>query len=399
MSNYPFPSDEIHIAAYDSSDNDKKTSDYICNGKDDQNIIEEAIDSFSCQSSEKARGFRIILHAGNYYISAFNKTNKYGHVAILLPAFTNTSFYHIGFSVVGSTNTENTTLHLTKDCYNSINSSDNYSFFGCESKNWNHYTFKDLYVTIPDSQKNIVCFDGRMMGSMGITRCKCLCDTRGNYQIVSKPLPVEGFIAFLGTLGSNNMWQEKWEFCQAEGFGQGFAVGSEHLLLHKCAALFGRYGFTFNNYEIDDGAVVHPMTLIGCIDEANANLWKFGHSNTKQCINAYNTSFEIFPEWFAQEGNFAKENSPGEYVGHIDYVINHGYYTENDKTAQFWESGMGINFETINNTHKKICTKEERLSYFPNYGQEIYDLTLSKKVICIDPQKKIWVDCMGNVVD
>ena len=58
-----------------------------------------------------------------------------------------------------------------------------------------------------------------MMGAMGLRRCKCLCDSRGSYLNVKTPLPVEGFVAFMGTYGSNNMWEEKWEICQAEGFG------------------------------------------------------------------------------------------------------------------------------------------------------------------------------------
>ena len=96
---------------------------------------------------------------------------------------------------------------------------------------------------------------------------------------VNPQLPVEGFVAFMGTYGSNNIWESRWEICQAEGFGQGFAVGSEHLTLFKCAALFGKYGYTFNNYNNNFGAVVHPITLIGCGDEANANCGNFVKTN------------------------------------------------------------------------------------------------------------------------
>lgn len=160
------------------------------------------------------------------------------------------------------------------------------------------------------------------MGAMGLRRCKCICETKGDYFKPKKTLPVEGFVAFMGTYGSNNMWEEKWEFCQAEGFGQAFAVGSEHLVIQKCAAVFGRYGFTFNNYFCDFGAVVHPITIISCSDEANGNLWKFGKNKYKQCIKAINMSFELLPGWLKLEGHYAREENAGDYVGHIDYVAN-----------------------------------------------------------------------------
>ena len=233
------------------------------------------------------------------------------------------------------------------------------------------------------------------MGSMGLRRCKCLCDTRGNYSQVKEPLPAEGFVAFMGTYGSNNMWEEKWEFCQAEGFGQGFAVGNEHLLLHKCAALFGRYGFTFNNYP-SMYTIAHPMTLLNCIDEANANFWKFAKNTFKQCINAYNTSFELMPHWFALDGHYAREEHPGDYYGCIDYVINHGYATENDPTCALWEEGSGIHFRAVNNIQKTICTTAERLGYAPNYGQEVFDSDLNKKLIYTGSG---WYDMLGNPAD
>lgn len=387
--------DVIYISAADSSENDKSISDYICNGNDDQDVIQKAIDSIAVEKCGEIRGVRIVLLPGNYYISAFPRRDQNGHVAIMTGAVTN-SFEHIGILISGSEHTESTALYITKECYDSLDAGESYSIFGCAAHNWNHHVFKDLYVTVPDSQKNIICFDGRNMGAVGYRRCKCICKTKGDYGRVTPKLPVEGFIAFMGTYGSNNMWEEKWEFCQAEGFGQGFCVGSEHLLMHKCAALFGRYGFTFNNYFCDFGAVVHSITLLNCVDEANANLWKLGKNKYKQCINAYNISLEVVPAWFRLGGDFAREENPGDYVGHIDFVGNQGFYTQNDPSLKFWEEGSGINFETVNNTHKKVCTTRERLGYAANHGQELFDTDLNKKVIFTG---KKWVDCMGNNAD
>ena len=389
-------SDAIYVAAADSSETDQQIADYICDGKDDQYTIQKAVDEITKREKDEVRGKRICLLSGNYYISDFPQENAWGKAAVLIDNVTN-AFEHIGILICGSEHTESTCIHITKECYDQLDDNTSYSIFAAKDHNWNHHVFKDLYVTVPDNQKKIVCFDGRLMGSLGMTRCKCICKAKGNYSNINRQLPVEDFVAFMGTYGSNNMWQEKWEFCQAEGFGQGFAVGSEHLLMHKCAALFGRYGFTFNNYPCNFGAVVHPMTLLSCIDEANANLWKFGKNDMKQCINAYNTSFEVVPGWFELEGHYATEERPGDYVGHIDYVCNQGFYTENSVSIRLWEEGSGVNFDTVNNTHKKVCTSEERRSYAANIGQEVFDIDVNKKLICIQPN--VWVDAFGNTVE
>lgn len=388
--------DVICIAAADSAENDKKAADFICSGTNDEQVIQQAVNEIAKCGKNNAVGKRIILLSGNYYISEFPHENECGKVAVMIGDETN-SFEHIGILIAGSEHTESTCIHVTDECYNSINSETSYSIFACKGHNWNHHVFKDLYITVPNNQKKIICYDGRLMGSIGLERCKCICKVRGDWSHVNTQLPVEGFVAFMGTYGSNNMWQSKWEFCQAEGFGQGFAVGSEHLLIYKCAAVFGLYGYTFNNYPCDFGAIVHPITLISCSDEANANLWKFAKNKFKQCINAYNISFECVPDWFALGGIYATEENPGDYVGHIDYVANAGFYSENDSEIQFWEKGSGKNSDTVNNVHKKVCTSAERHRYAANIGQEVFDTDLNKKLIYID--YGVWVDMLGNKVE
>lgn len=390
-------SDILYVAAADSTENDKLLATYVCTGQNDQDVIQNAVDSIFLEKSGEIRGIRIALLPGNYYISAFPRKNKNGRVAIMLGNVTN-RFSHIGILVTGSPYTESTVIHITQSAYDSVKDSESCSLFGCASctetyTNWNHHVFKDLLVTVPDDQKNIICFDGRYMGSMGLRRCKCLCETRGNWNVAKPTLPLEGFVAFMGTYGSNNSWQQKWENCQAEGFGQGFAVGSEHLLMMKCVAVFGRYGFTFNNYPCEYGAVVHPITMVYCGDEANANLWKFGKNSYKQCINAYNISFELIPEWFDLGGKYALEENRGDYVGHIDYVANYGYHTPNSVEIPFWEEGSGINFKTVNNVHKTVCSSAERESYYPQIGQELFDTDLQKKLIYTADG---WKDMFGN---
>lgn len=46
----------------------------------------------------------------------------------------------------------------------------------------------------------------------------------------------------------------------------------------------------------------------------------------------------------------------------------------------------------------RYATAEERLRYYPQYGEQIFDLTLGKMVLCIDPEKRKWVDFNGGEV-
>ena len=386
--------DTLFIAASDSTEKDKESADLICTGVNDQDVIQEALDTVFSPVCGEIRGRRIMLLTGNYYITDITRKNENGRVAIMSKNVSN-RFSHIGILISGSDRTESTVIQITKEAYDSVAENESCSLFATESRNGNHHIFKDIYVTVYDDQKNIICFDGRSMGSLGLRRCKCLCDSRGGYSNVKLPLPVEGFVAFMGTYGSNNMFEFKWEFCQAEGFGQGFAMGGEHLLLNKCAALFGLYGYTFNNYPEPVGVYAHPITMMKCIDEANANLWKFAPNKYKQGVNSYNTSFEAVPHWLSL-GRHAFEERPGDYCGHIDFVANYGYFTENDPAFAVWEKGSGINFTTVNNTHKSVCSTEERLRYAANVGQEVFDTDLGKKLIYVNG---VWVDALGRPAD
>ena len=390
-----FTSDVIYVAAADSTEKDKALANYICTGVNDQDVIQEAVDTIATPKCGEIRGIRIIVLSGNYYISDFPRRNGNGRVAVMTGIETN-KYEHIGIVICGSEYTQSTIIHVTQECYDSVDPDESCSIFASADENWNQHIFKDLYITVPDDQKNIICIDGRFMGSLNLRRCKCLCDSQGSYLTPKKALPVEGFVGFMGNYGSKNMWENKWESCMADGFGQGFALGGEHLVLIKCAARFGRYGYTFNNYPLRVGIVGHPMTLFNCIDEANGNMWKFAKNNNRQCVNAYNTSFETFPEWLALEGHYSYEENPGDYCGHIDYVPNHGCDSSNCVDVPFWEKGSGIGFNTVNNVHRKVITSAERRTYSANIGQEVFDIDLGKKVIYTGSN---WYDLMGNLVD
>lgn len=94
-----------------------------------------------------------------------------------------------------------------------------------------------------------------------------------------------------------------------------------------------------------------------------------------------------------------REEVPGTWKGNIAFTAQPSWWAINTVDFKLWESdGSGSGFMTRNNTHKAVCTTEERLSYYPTLGQQIFDIDLQKMVVCTDPNQKTWVDFMGNKV-
>ena len=94
-----------------------------------------------------------------------------------------------------------------------------------------------------------------------------------------------------------------------------------------------------------------------------------------------------------------KEVYPGTWRGNIEFTAQPAWNHLNDPAFRLWESdGSGSGFRTRNTCHKLACGTEERLSYYPTYGQQIFDTDLGKLLICIDPENRTWVDTNGTTV-
>ena len=74
-----------------------------------------------------------------------------------------------------------------------------------------------------------------------------------------------------------------------------------------------------------------------------------------------------------------------------------GSYT-NDANCKFWANGHGQNMISWNEVHKKSAPSAEIQTWSPNYNQQVFDTTLNKLLICINPTTKEWVDAQGNQV-
>ena len=94
-----------------------------------------------------------------------------------------------------------------------------------------------------------------------------------------------------------------------------------------------------------------------------------------------------------------REVFPGTWKGNIDFTLQPAWCCCNTSDFQIWEKGgSGSGIKTRNNCHKTVCSTKERLSYYPTFGQQIFDLDLNRMVICVDADEKKWVVFSGNAV-
>ncbi len=98
-------------------------------------------------------------------------------------------------------------------------------------------------------------------------------------------------------------------------------------------------------------------------------------------------------------GDLMREVRPGTWRGNISFTRQPKWSAINSVDEPIWsEDGSGVGFVTRNNAHKPACGTAERLSYYPQYMQQVYDTDLNKLLICTDPAKRVWRDAMGNEV-
>lgn len=270
---------------------------------------------------------------------------------------------------------------------------------------------ENLYFSLSHNRKPIRCLDLRRCDLPEIHGVKC-----GAYDDMEaglgKPpaVPVKGCIGITMTDGSN-AGSSNFYNCGASGFYEGIQVSGEHVVLSNCYTIMNYYGYTFGNYEHNCGTN-HPITLINCMDERNVCLPLFNacgdaEKGTRRRMQGLQevTMISFNMERFAEQtpGGVLKDKMrevyPGTWRGNIEFSAQPAWNHLNEPAFDLWEDdGSGSGFRTRNSLHKLVCGTEERLSYYPTLGQQIFDTDLGKLVVCIDPKTKKWVDALGAEV-
>ncbi len=403
----------ITVAPKNYSGNVK--TDFNCTGKNDELTIQDAIEQ--CIKENK----NVMLLNGIYHIDDFHDYyNDNGpKTGICFPNnWREIKFigenHEYGFQ--GSFD-NGVVLYVSKNALDKISEETDVirgKWTDSGIQNGSSLHMENITVVLADNQHKIRCVDLRRTdrvetknitlisyGDLIINNCYNLGE--------EPPVPAEGCIGLTMTDGSNYNYSN-YTNVHTYGFDEGIQVGGEHVVLINCGAAIGRYGFTFGNYKTWCGSN-HPITLINCMDERNINLPLFnmcgdgdgkgGRIQGEQEVTFISFNMERINERVpgGKLGDLMREVYPGTWKGNIDFTVQPAWCHTNTVDFQLWENdGSGKGIKTRNNCHKVICNTAERLSYYPTYGQQIFDTDLNRMVICIDVEHKKWVDFNGREV-
>lgn len=281
------------------------------------------------------------------------------------------------------------------------------------AQNGSSLHLENISVILANNQHKIRCIDLRRSDRVEVKNVTLvsygdLIGEQSPYGLLKPPpVPAVGCIGLTMTDGSNNSYSN-YTNVQTYGFDEGIQVGGEHVVCINCGAAVGRYGFTFGNYPTHCGSN-HPITLINCMDERNIHLPLFnlcgdddgngGRLQGRQEVSLISFNMERVENLTpgGKLGDRMREVHPGTWRGAIDFTVQPAWWSLNAVDFPLWENdGSGSGIKTRNHCHKTICGTEERLSYYPTYGQQIFDTDLNTMLLCIDPANKRWVDFFGR---
>lgn len=409
--------DYIYIAASNSTDEFKSKADFVCTGENDELIIQKAI--YSCIENDK----NLYILNGIYHIDNFHDFADNGPLsAICIPNA------HREIRIIGQNHEygfqkkfdNGVVFYVSEKALNTIKSESVDVIRGRWTdrgiQNGSSLNMENIAVVLANNSHPIRCIDLRRTDRVDIKNISLL-SYGGKIAPDSDfglgtppPVPAVGCIGLTMTDGSNYDYSN-YTNVQTWGFDEGIQVGGEHVVCTNCGATMGRYGFTFGNYELHCGSN-HPITLINCLDERNINLPYFGRwcgdDNGKGDRTIGNQEVNLIGfniERVAQQtpggklGDLMKEEIPGSWCGNIEFTAQTAWCATNKVDFKIWESdGSGCGIKTRNTCHKIICSTAERNSYYPTLGQQLFDTGLNKMIVCVNPDKKLWVDFSGNEV-
>lgn len=410
---------DMVIAAYNSTDYEKEQADIVCNGTNDEIVLECAA---NCNVTLGGNS-RVLLMPGDYMIDAFRPVYEgtyvgRGHNAICVyPSIREVNTYTARFDGRYSeySNLSSDTRILVSDtCYNAINptKADEYAIIGALRRGSTNMGIKyllmglemaNIYVSPNGLEKPICCIDGIGFGVLGlenISITKSIINNDDRFIKFDTVTIADGLIGIRGVCGSNRGVRNYIKGCKVAGMYEGLAVLGEHFiiqdtLMHSCII-----GFTIGNYDVRE-KMEHPNIFIGCSVE---QCKRFG------ILNRYGATEESVSDapsqtivWIggSTENTYSYSDETVFNMDRIKEIVKGSYSgrfeTDFGDYSLFEEDGSGKNIQWINTlkNYKDIGTTTERPTYCRD-GYRYYDTTLSCEIIRYDGN---WVKALdGSIV-
>ncbi len=350
----------IIIAASDSPKQDKRLADFVCTGKNDERIINKAIEALPY-------GGTIQLLDGNYYVDAFEQE---GNSAILfgfnegrartitIKGTTENKSYNSQYGVC---------IRVTEKAMEAMDPEQTYRvFYGSPQKpvdpvtgknNWkgnyfaytyvNCANFENFLLFFANAGKKLVGLDCSKLGNCEINLVGIYTEKHFEERYLHLPAstPAEGCIGIISPRRSNDDTSRlAFNTISIGGLYVGIKTNAiDHLIMYNCSVARCTIGYWF------DGPGAKTLTMLNCADEGNTHLPRFTGTGHLTCIDFNIERFkeEYIPLDAAKNPEHrALEEVSGGWHGFISYTMQGKAFGLGD--GEFWAKGSGSNFKTVN---------------------------------------------------
>lgn len=398
----------IHVASAWASDEEKMGADYVCDGVNDGEELQQAIFDL------RARGGGVLKLSNERYIidTLFDSGNtSVGKYGIYIP----TNNFNVSLIKIEGVNFPNviqpmyfghcTRFDMSQELYDSLGENEIVNMIGVKpvisgsgkvsrSSVGCTLSAENIAINIPAPQKKIIGVNCEYAYNMQLKGIHC-----GLTEYAGDPQEKDGKIinSVIDCIGIRTLYGYNWgsgyhiDDCNVRGWGLGFDISGEHLIMQNACARFVNTGFRFGHFG-DDTMMSHPNTLINCCEEWLLHGMVLEGNGLGQSLNIIDFNIEDMTSNGWGRKTYAKESKPGSYHGTLTYTTTRDSYK--NAPHKFWEDGSGINILT-RDLNDKFSGATENRPQNPQNNQQYFDTTLNKMLYYINGS---WYDAMGTVI-
>lgn len=399
----------IHVASAWASDEEKMGADYVCDGVNDGEELQQAIFDL------RARGGGVLKLSNERYIidTLFDSGNtSVGKYGIYIP----TNNFNVSLIKIEGVNFPNviqpmyfghcTRLDMSQELYDSLGENEIVSMIGVKpvisgsgkvsrSSVGCTLSIENVAINIPAPQKKIIGINCEYAYNMQLKGVHC-----GLTEYAGDPQEPNGKIinSNIDCIGIRTIYGYNWgsgyhiDDCNVRGWGLGFDISGEHLIMQNACARFVNTSYRFGHFG-DDTMMSHPNTLINCCEEWLLHGIVFEGNGLGQSLNIIDFNIEDMTSNGWGRKTYATESNPGSYHGTLTYTTTRDSYK--NTPHKFWEDGSGVNMLT-RDLNDKFSGSTENRPQNPQNNQQYFDTTLNKMLYYINNN---WVDAMGEVIN
>lgn len=398
----------IHVASAWASDAEKLDADYVCDGINDSEELQQAIFDL------RARGGGVLKLSNERYIidtlfnSGIPSVGKYG---IYIP----TNNFNVSLIKIEGANFPNiiqpmyfghcARFDMSQELYDSLGENEIVNMIGVKpvisssgkvsrSSVGCTLSIENVAINIPAPQKKIIGVNCEYAYNLQLKGVHC-----GLTEYAGDPQEKDGKIinSSIDCIGIRTLYGYNWgsgyhiDDCNVRGWGLGFDISGEHLIMQNACSRFVNTGFRFGHFG-DDTMMSHPNTLINCCEEWLLHGMVFEGNGLGQAVNIIDFNIEDMTSNGWGRKTLATESVKGAYKGTLTYTTTKDSYKNSQE--KFWaDDGSGKNIITRDLNDKFSGKTSERPKY-PQNNQQYFDTTVNKMLYYINGK---WVDAMGTV--